>query len=119
MDCPACGGSVTLEVGPDQPPSTSLPDALLAAAEDGRLDVVRACWDCGWQEEHRLRVEAIDTTAGDADAIEWASLLEEITDEFAAIEDLTTLEDTLAEVRQRRRMDPSTEDTDKETTEGE
>lgn len=99
MDCPVCGGSVTLDVGPDRPPSTSVTDAVLDAAEDERLDVVRACWGCGWQEECRLRVEAIDTTVGDADTIERASLLEEITDELAAIEALGTLEDTLAEVR--------------------
>jgi len=70
MGCPACGGSATLEVGPDRPPSTSLSDAVLDATEDERLDVVQACWDCGWQEEHLHRVEAINTTAGGADAIE-------------------------------------------------
>ncbi|WP_225335960.1 hypothetical protein [Halomicrobium urmianum] len=117
MDCPAYGGSVTLEVGPDRPPSTSLPDAVLDAAEDERLDVVRTCWDCGWQEERRLRVEAIDTTAGDADTIERAGLLEEITDELASIEDLATLEDTLAAVRRQRRLEPSADDTDGDATE--
>jgi hypothetical protein len=117
MDCPACGGSVTLEVGPDRPPSTSLTDAVLDAAEDERLDVVRTCWDCGWQEERRLRIEAIDTTAGDDAVIERAALLEEITDELAAIEDLGTLEDTLAEVRRRRRLEPAAEDTNENVTE--
>ena len=117
MDCPACGGSITLEVGPDRPPSTSPSDAVLDAAEDERLDVVRTCWDCGWQEERRLRVEAIDTTAGDADAIRRARLLEEITDELAAIEDLRMLEDALAEVRRQRRLEPSTEDTNEDSTE--
>jgi len=117
MDCPACGGPVTLEVGPDRLPSTSLSDAVLDAAADERLDVIRTCWDCGWQEERRLRVEAIDTTAGDADSIERARLLEEITDELAAIEALGTLEDTLAEVRRQRRLEPSTEDTNEDATE--
>jgi hypothetical protein len=117
MDCPACGGPVTLEVGPDRPPSTSLSDAVLDAAEDDCLDVVRTCWDCGWQEERRLRVEAIDTTAGDADAIERACLLEEITDELAAIESLGTLEDTLAEIRRQRRLEPAAEDTNENATE--
>jgi hypothetical protein len=117
MDCPACGGPVTLEVGPDRPPSTSLSDAVLDAAEDERLDVVRTCWDCGWQEERQLRVEAIDTTAGDADAIERARLLEEITDELAAIEALGTLEDTLAEVRRQRRLEPAVEETNENATE--
>lgn len=117
MDCPACGGSVTLEVGPDRPPSTSLSDAVLDAAEDERLDVVRICWDYGWQEERRLRVEAIETTAGDADAIERARLLEEITDELEAIEALGTLEDTLTEVRRQRRLEPTAEDTNEDVTE--
>lgn len=117
MDCPACGGSVTLEVGPDRPPSTSLSDAVLDAAEDERLDIVRTCWDCGWQEERQLRVEAIETTAGDADAIECARLLEAITDELEAIEALGTLEDTLAEVRRQRRLEPAAEDTNENATE--
>jgi hypothetical protein len=117
MDCPACGGPVTLEVGPDRLPSTSLSDAVLDAAEDERLDVVRTCWDCGWQEERRLRIEAIDTTAGDDAMIERAALLKEITDELAAIEDLRTLEDTLAEVRGQRRLEPVAEDTNEDVTE--
>ncbi|MFC7326039.1 hypothetical protein ACFQMF_15890 [Halorubrum rutilum] len=117
MDCPACGGSVTLEVGPDRPPSTSLSDAVLDAAEDERLNVGRTCWDCGWQEERRLHVEAIETTAGDANPIERARLLEEITDELAAIEALGTLEDTLAEVRRQRRLEPAAEETSEDVTE--
>jgi hypothetical protein len=117
MDCPACGGSVTLEVGPDRPPSTSLTDAVLDAAADECLDVLRTCWDCGWQEERRLRVEAIETTAGDTDTIERARLLEEITDELAAIEALGTLEDTLAEVRRQRRLEPAAEETNEDVTE--
>jgi hypothetical protein len=117
MDCPACGGPVTLEVGPDKPPSTSLTNAVLDAAEDERLDVVRTCWACGWQEERRLRVEAIDTTAGDDAVIERAALLEEITDELEAIEALGTLEDTLAEVRRQRRLEPAAEDTNEDVTE--
>jgi len=117
MDCPACGGPVTLEIGPNRLPSTSLTDAVLDAAADERLDVLRTCWDCGWQEERRLRIEAIDTTAGDDAVIERAALLEEITDELAAIENLRTLEDALAEVRRQRRLEPSTEDTNEDSTE--
>lgn len=117
MDCPACGGPVTLEIGPNRLPSTSLTDAVLDAAEDECLDVLRTCWDCGWQEERRLRIEAIETTAGDDAVIERAALLEKITDELAAIEDLKTLEDALAEVRRQRRLEPSTEDTNEDATE--
>ena len=117
MDCPACGGPVTLEIGPNRLPSTSLTDAVLDAAEDECLDVLRTCWDCGWQEERRLRIEAIETTAGDDAVIERAALLKKITDELAAIEDLKTLEDALAEVRRQRRLEPSTEDTNEDATE--
>jgi len=94
-----------------------LTDAVLDAAADERLDVLRTCWECGWQEERRLRVEAIDTTAGDDAVIERAALLERITDELAAIEDLGTLEDALAEVRRQRRLEPSTEDTNEDAME--
>lgn len=117
MDCPACGGPVTLEIGPNRLPSTSLTDAVLDAAENECLDVLRTCWDCGWQEERRLRIEAIETTVGDDAVIERAALLEKITDELAAIEDLKTLEDALAEVRRQRRLEPSTEDTNEDTME--
>ena len=117
MDCPACDGPVTLEIGPNRLPSTSLIDAVLDAAADERLDVLWTCWDCGWQEERRLRIEAIDTTAGDDAVIERAALLEEITDELATIENLRTLENALAEVRRQRRLEPSTEDTNEDATE--
>lgn len=117
MDCPACGGPVTLEIGPNRLPSTSLTDAVLDAAADECFDVLRTCWDCGWREERRLRLEAIDTTAGDDTAIERATLFEEITDELAAIENLRTLKDALAEVRRQRRLEPSTEDMNEDAME--
>ncbi|WP_042664307.1 hypothetical protein [Haloferax sp. ATB1] len=106
MDCSACGSSVTLEVGPDHPPSASLTDALLAADEDECIEVSRNCWNCGWHEERQVRVASIETTEGD-----------EITDELAAIESLATLEDALAEIRRQRRLEPSTADTDAGTSE--
>jgi hypothetical protein len=117
MDCPACGSSVTLEVGPDHPPSASLTDALLAANEDECIEVSRNCWNCGWHEERQVCVASIETTEGDETAIERAVLLDELTDELAAIECLATLEDALAEVRRQRRLEPSTADTDADTPE--
>ncbi len=117
MECPACGGPVTLEVGPDQSLSTSLTDALLAADEDACIDISRNCWDCGWQEVRQIRVESIDTTDGDKVAVKRTSLIEEITDELAEIERLATLKDTLAEVRRQQRMEPSTDSTEDGTTE--
>lgn len=44
MDSPACGGSVTLAVESDRPPSTALTDAILDAAEDEWIDIGRKCW---------------------------------------------------------------------------
>lgn len=115
MDCPACGGPVTLEVGPEWPLSTSLSDAILAAAEDERIEVTRNCWDCGWQESRQIRVDSIDTTAGDETVVERATLLDEITDELAGIDSVETLEDLLAAIHRHRRTDPVTTDTDDDT----
>ena len=106
MDCPACGAPLTLEVGPEQPLSTSLRDAVLAAEADECLEITRACWDCGWQEMRQVRVESIDTTAGDEAAVERATLLNEIADELAVIENIATLEDALAEIRRHRQLEP-------------
>jgi len=115
MDCPACGSSVTLKVGPNHPPSASLTNALLAADEDECIEVSRNCWNCGWHEERQVCVASIETTERDEIAIERAALLDEITDELAAIENLATLEDTLTEVRRQRRLEPSTTETDADT----
>ena len=117
MDCPACGSSVTLEIGPDYPLSASLTDAFLAADEDECIAVSRNCWDCGWQEERQICITSIETTEGDGTTIERAALIDEITDELAAIDTLATLEDALAEVRRQRRLEPSTADTDADTPE--
>jgi len=116
MDCPACDSPVTLEVGPKQPLSASLPDALLAAEEDECIEITRNCWTCGWNEDRQIRVESIETTEGDEAAIERAVLLNEITDELSAIDSLATLKDTLAEVRRQRRLEPTTTETDRDTT---
>lgn len=115
MDCPACGAPLTLEVGPEQPLSTSLRDAVLSAEADERLEITRACWDCGWQEVRQVRVESIDTTAGDETAVERAALLHEINDELAGIESVDTLEEALATIRRHRDTEPATTDTDDTT----
>lgn len=117
MDCPVCGSPVTLEVGPNRPLSTSLPDVLLAADEDEHIEITRDCWDCGWQEARQIRVESIDTTAGDETAVERAAVVDEITDELAAIDLVATLKDALAEIRRQRRTDAATADTDGDSTE--
>lgn len=115
MDCTACESPVTLEVGPDRPLSTSLSDAVLAAEEDERIEVTRDCWDCGWHETRALRIASVSTTAGDETALEQAALIDEITDELAAIENVDTLAETLAAIRRQRETDPATTDTDDPT----
>ena len=116
MDCPACGAPLTLEVGPERPPSTSLRDAVLAAETDERLKITRVCWDCGWQEVRQLRIESIDATPGDEATVQRATLIDEINDELAGIESVDTLEETLATIRRHRDTDPATTDGD-DTTE--
>lgn len=90
----------------------SLTEALLAAGEDEDVEVVRACWDCGWHEARQMRVASIETTNGDADAVKRSALIDEITDELAAIDSLVTLEQALAEVRRQRRLELAMAETD-------
>ena len=116
MGCTACGAPLALEVGPERPPSTSLRDAVLAAEPDERLEITRVCWDCGWQEVRQLRIESIDTTAGDEATVQRATLIDEINDELAGIESVDTLEEALATIRRHRDTDPVTTETD-DTTE--
>jgi predicted nucleic acid-binding Zn-ribbon protein len=105
VDCPTCGSPLTLEVGPERPLSTSLRDAVLAAEADERLEITRACWDCGWQEVRQVHVESIDTTTGDEATVERATLLNEISDELAALENVETLEDALVKIRRQRQLE--------------
>ena len=93
-----------MEVGPDYPLSASVADALLATDEDEQIVIARNCWACGWREERSVSIDLIETTKGDTHAVERAALLDDIIDEATAIDDLTTLEDTLAEVRRQRRL---------------
>ena len=117
MECPACGGPVTVEVGADQPLSASVADVLLAADEDEQIIVARNCWACGWTEERSVVIDSIETTEGDADAVERAALLDDIMREAAAIDSLATLEHALSEIRRQRRLEPSTTDTDEDIPE--
>ena len=99
-----------MEVGPDQPLSASVADALLAAAEDESIFVARDCWACGWSEERSVIIDSIETTEGDSQAIERAALLDDIMSEATAIDSLATLEDVLAEIRRQRRLEPTASD---------
>jgi len=104
-----------MEVGPDQPVSASVADALLAAVEDEQILVARNCWTCGWSEDRSVVIDSIETTEGDTDAIERAALIDEITDELEVIESVDTVEETLATIRRHRETDPATTDTDDAT----
>jgi len=106
-----------LEVGPERPLSTSLLQATLGADTDEHIEITRDCWNCGWHEMRQLRVECIDTTLGDETTVKRAALVDEITDELTAIENVETLEDALAEIRQRRQLEPHTDKTGKDTPE--
>jgi hypothetical protein len=115
MNCPSCGSPVTLDLGGDWPLSTTVPEAVLGVDEGASIEITRTCWDCGWQESRLVRIETIDTTAGDDHAAKRAALVDEITNEVGAIEDLTTLRDALAEVRRQRRLETTSTDPDDET----
>jgi hypothetical protein len=104
-----------MEVGPTHPLSASVADALLAANEDEQIVVGRNCWACGWSEERSVSIDLIETTEGDSHVVERAALINEITDELAAIESVDTLEETLAAICRQRATDPATTDTDDAT----
>lgn len=117
MECPACGGPITMDVGPNQPVTASIADALLAADENDQIDVTRHCWECGWTEDRAVSIDSIEITEGDSAAVGRAVLLDDIEDELAAIESLATLEDALAEVRRQRQLEPQTDDTNEDVPE--
>ena len=94
-----------MEVGPDQPLSASVADALLAGDEDEQIIVARNCWACGWTEERTVVIDSIETTQGDTDVVERAALLDDIMREATAIDSLATLEDALVEIRRQRRLE--------------
>lgn len=99
-----------MEVGPDQPLSASVADALFAGDEDEQIIIARNCWTCGWTEERSVVIDSIETTEGDARAIERAVLLDDIMSEATAIDDLATLKDALAEVRRQHRLETTASD---------
>jgi hypothetical protein len=61
-------------------------DILLAADKDKQIIVARNCWACGWTEERSVTIDSIETTEGDADAVERAALLDDIMREATARE---------------------------------
>lgn len=61
----------------------------------------------GWSEERSVVIDSIETTEGDANAVERAALLEDIMREATAIDSLATLKDALTEIR---RLKPTASD---------
>jgi hypothetical protein len=117
MDCPARGSPVTLEVGREQPLWALLSDAVLAAEKDEYIEVAQVRWNCGWHGMRRIRVESIDTIAGDEATVKRVALIDEITDELADIDQVATFEGLLAETRRQRGIDPAATDGDNDATE--
>ena len=106
-----------MDVGPNQPVTASVADALLAAGEDDQIIVTRHCWECGWTEDRAVSIDSIETTEGDGATVERAALLDDIEDELAAIKSLATLKDVLAEIRRQRRLEPQTDNTKEDAPE--
>jgi len=61
-------------------------DILLAADKDEQIIVARNCWARGWTEERSVTIDSIETTEGDADAVERTALLDDIMREATARE---------------------------------
>lgn len=104
MNCPECGSeSVSIDtVGENLPPTRSLQDHVLRAAEGDSLEFVRTCWTCGWEERRGLEVTDIQVDSGDETIQQKQSLLEEIQTIAEEIDDLETLQQTVTELRQLR-----------------
>jgi len=117
MDCPACGCPIALEVGPDRRFRRRFPTQSLQRRRTSESRLPEIVGTVGGHETRRIRIESIDTTAGDEAAIERAVLIDEIIDELEGIDQVATLEDLLAETRRQRRTDATTADTDGDVTE--
>ena len=55
-------------------------------------------------------IDSIETTPGDTDAIERTALLDEIMSEASKINSTATLEDALAELQRKRRLETGVAD---------
>ena len=87
MNCPDCGSeAVSLEVSPDCSPLATLAAAVRRADEGDVLDVVRACWTCGWTETRELELRSIRVDRGDESVVERRRLLGAITDAAEELE---------------------------------
>lgn len=93
MNCPECeSSSVSLEVGPSG--LGRLSSQVVRAPQGGSIEVVRACWTCGWRETRAIVVESIQIEPGDEEVAKRERLLDELCDVASAL-DTTELEETV------------------------
>lgn len=79
MNCPECESSfVSLEVGPSG--LARLSRQIVRAKQGGSVEVVRACWTCGWRETRTIVVESIRIEPGDEEVATREQLLDELSD---------------------------------------
>lgn len=111
MDCPECGSTAnTIELGPEVSPMSSVTRAILNADEGDTIGVTRVCWECGWCEIRRVRMDSIHMESGDDSIKRRKNLISEVNAELEEIQHLTSLRDALAEVKRVRRLEPSNKD---------
>lgn len=96
MNCPGCGSaSVSIEVGPT---GTGRLVALVVRADEGdAIEVVRACWTCGWREAREVVVDSIAVQPGDPDVVTRRRLVDRLTENVSGLEE-DELRDALAAV---------------------
>lgn len=99
MTCPECGSpSVSVEVGPTG--MGRLVHLVVRADEADSIELVRACWTCGWRETRVASVDSITVEPGDLPVAARERLLNEVI-EAASTLDSAELEAALTGVDER------------------
>lgn len=113
MNCPGCGSrSVSVELGPDGAPLTSVARAVMDAAEGDAIEVSRDCWTCGWRETRRLQLAAIEVKAGDDTVQRRRQLVDAVHADLAAVQRIESLREALECVRNVRQGEPASGETE-------
>lgn len=77
MICEECGSSsVSLEVGPAG--IGGLSTQVMRMEQGSSIQVVRACWTCGWRETRTIVIESIRIDPGDESVATRERLLDEL-----------------------------------------
>lgn len=93
MNCPECrSSSISLEVGPTG--TGRLTSQVVRTQQGGSIEVVRACWTCGWREIRTLLVDSIQVEAGDEEVATRERLLDQLSEVASAL-DTAELEETV------------------------